>query len=98
LLPQSLLNQYLTVARLHGYALVPRPTDVVELATDALTYRLDTVASPGAWPIIPPVEDIRALQKLREAVAEMLKLMWRRRWLHIGELFPSMIPTSFRDR
>jgi insulysin len=75
LLPQSLLNQYLTVARLHGYALAPRPPDAVELATDVQMYGLDTVTYPGAWPIIPRMEDTRAIQNLREAVADTLKLM-----------------------
>jgi len=75
LLPNPLLNQYLTVARLHGYVLAPRPPDAVELAVDSLTYGLEDVANPNVWPVVPPADDPRAIQNLREAVADTLKVM-----------------------
>ena len=78
LLPKTLLNQYLTVARLHGYSLAPRPPDAVELAVDAQTFGLDGqygVANPNVWPVVPPEGDVSAIQSLREVVADTLKLM-----------------------
>lgn len=75
LLPKTLLNQYLTVARLHGYVLAPRPPDAVELAVDAQTYGLDKAANPNVWPIVPPADDVRAVENLRQVVADTLKVM-----------------------
>lgn len=75
LLPKPLLNQYLTVARLYGYVLAPRPPDAVELAVDAQTYGLDSVANPNVWPIVPPADDARAILEFREIVADTLMLM-----------------------
>jgi insulysin len=75
LLPKTLLNQYLTVARLHGYVLAPRPPDAVELAVDAQTFGLEQVANPSVWPLFPPADDVRSIQMLRQVVADTLKLM-----------------------
>jgi insulysin len=75
LLPKQLLNQYLTVARLYGYVLAPRPPDAVELAVDAQTYGIDAVSNPNVWPLVPPADDDRAMLKLREIVADTLKLI-----------------------
>ena len=78
LLPQALLNQYMTVGRLFGYALAPRPPDAVEMAIDAQTYGLGGsygVGTTGVWPIFPPQDDRSAISDLREAIAETLKLV-----------------------
>lgn len=78
LLPRELLNQYATVARLHGYLLAPRPPDAVELVTDAQTYGLSEstgVGSLASWPIFPSTDDVDAMNDLRKAVADTLELM-----------------------
>jgi len=72
------MRQYISVATLHGYTLAPRPPDAIELAVDAQLYGLGGskgVGVEGVWPLVPSVENGRAVDILRRAVAETLSIM-----------------------
>jgi len=77
-LPIDLIKQYLTVARLFGYTIAPRPPDAVELAMDAQIYGVGGtkgVGVPGVWPILPSTNDDKALIEIRRAIAYKLNVI-----------------------
>ena len=78
LLPTDLIKQYLTVARLFGYAIAPRPPDAVEMAMDAQMYGVGGtkgVGVPGVWPLLASTDDSELLMEIRRAVAYKLTLI-----------------------
>ena len=78
LLPTDLIRQYLTVARLFGFAIAPRPPDTVEMAMDAQIYGVGGtkgVGVLGVWPLLPLNEDSTSLAEIRRAIAYKLKVI-----------------------
>mmetsp|Transcript_15300 Transcript_15300/g.44427 ORF Transcript_15300/g.44427 Transcript_15300/m.44427 type:complete len:533 (-) Transcript_15300:189-1787(-) len=77
-LSRELFNQYLTIARLHGYVFAPRPPDAVELAVDAQTFGLgglSGVGVSGSWPLVPSTDDLPRVEQMRRVVSSTLAIM-----------------------
>ena len=78
LLPTDLIKQYLTVARLFGYAIAPRPPDAVEMAMDAQIYSVGGtkgVGVAGVWPLLASIDDTELLIEIRRAIAYKLTVI-----------------------
>jgi insulysin len=76
--PDDILKQYVTIARLYGYNIAPRPPDAVELAFDSETYGMGGscgVGTEGVWPIVPPLEDPNVLGDLRKGISDVLRVI-----------------------
>lgn len=76
--PNDILKQYVTMARLHGYSIAPRPSDNVELAVDAQTYGMggsSGVGVSGVWPLMPVLDFSVMAAELRTSVAAILRVM-----------------------
>ncbi|GAX26558.1 hypothetical protein FisN_21Lh024 [Fistulifera solaris] len=94
-LPRELVQQYASVAKLHGYYLAPRAPDAIELAVDALRYGLGpNGVSTGRWiRFADSSNEIRALQ--REVSTTLSRIMNPNKAVIIATASPAVLAASF---
>jgi insulysin len=76
--PDGLLKRYLSMARLFGYYIAPRPPDAIDLAVDAQTFGVGGsigVGVPGVWPLLPEGDDPALLDELRKGIGDVLRVV-----------------------
>ena len=75
----DLVKQYLSMGLLHGYLFAPRPPDAVTLAVDALRFGIGGTSGVGNndfnWYLMPSPENNADIERMREAVTEVLRVM-----------------------
>eukprot|EP00548_Thalassiothrix_antarctica_P008529 CAMPEP_0194141690 /NCGR_PEP_ID=MMETSP0152-20130528/11083_1 /TAXON_ID=1049557 /ORGANISM="Thalassiothrix antarctica, Strain L6-D1" /LENGTH=926 /DNA_ID=CAMNT_0038840397 /DNA_START=188 /DNA_END=2968 /DNA_ORIENTATION=- len=77
-IPTEFLKKTLSMARLHGYNIAPRPPDPIELAVDAQTYGFGGtvgVGVPGIWPQLPAIDDTALLNEIRKGISDVLRII-----------------------
>jgi insulysin len=94
-LPRELVQQYASVAKLHGYYLAPRAPDAIELAVDALRYGLGpNGVGTGRWiRFADSSNEIRALQ--REMSKTISRIMDPNKAVIIATASPAVVAASF---
>jgi len=84
--PTVFLKKTLSMARLNGYNIAPRPPDAIELAVDAQTYGFGGSAGVGVsgiWPILPAIDDTALLSEIRKGVSDVLRIISQPRFATI---------------
>lgn len=96
-LPRELVQQYASVARLHGYYLAPRAPDAIELSVDAQRYGLGANGiGTGRWiRFADSSSEIAALQ--REVSSTLSKMMDPNTAVIIATASPAVVAASLNN-
>lgn len=75
-IPKEILIQYSVIAKLYGFLLTPRPSDAIELATDASDYGIESVENRN-WFRFPSPEQMKGadLERIQSSTASALSVM-----------------------
>ena len=75
-IPKEILMQYSVIAKLYGFLLTPRPSDAIELATDASDYGIESVENTK-WFRFPSPEQMKGadLERIQRSTTSALSVM-----------------------